>query len=146
MGRFLYRAVITAMACASMQAALADLTVQVGAYEKPATANLDAARGVGQVYLLPGADGLSRLLVGRYDSTEQAKSALRRLRAVGYRDAFITRAAGISTTYAPGRAAAPPQRQRRWEHVPEKLRMKLVLLDGQPYIKDGDVFTPLSQY
>lgn len=129
----------------------ADYTVQIGAYERPELANHESAASVAKVYTLKASSGLTRIMVGRFDSSADAQSALDALKAGGYRDAFITRSNGSVSEMsavqpARSRRSGSARTDRNWNHLSSELRAKLVILDGRPHIKEGDRFTPLEQH
>lgn len=144
------RALLFTATSVAGSSALAEYTVQVGAYARPDLANSTTAATVAKVYTRQTASGLTRILVGRFESGAQAKVALQALRAAGYRDAFVTRTRdGVSlesNTPAIARKSSGAVGLAQWNHLSADLRAKLVLLDGRPHIKEGDTFTPLQRY
>ncbi len=128
----------------------ADYAVQIGAYVKPSLLDSTAAEEVAQVHTHESASGVTRILVGRFGSSADARTALAALKAAGYRDAFIIQtsndAMADTDSWSPARRSARAASQRQWSHLSADLRAKLVLVDGRPYIKDGDTFTSLETY
>jgi hypothetical protein len=150
MARKLFSVLLLAMASATSSVTLADYTVQIGAYAKPELADGTAAANVAEVYTRENSSGLTRVLVGRFSTHANARAALEALTAAGYNDAFITRSPDgapiVADTRDLARVSTSKGPDMRWSHLSEALRAKLVLLDGEPHIKDGDTFTPLDQY
>ncbi len=130
--------------------ALAEFSVQIGAYGKPDLADRVTAAEIDEVYTHRDATGLTRILVGHYGSTGAARSALEALKTLGYHDAFITRSRAVAPSRPAPHGTVPEAdvagASSRWSHLSAELREKVVLLDGRPHIKEGDTFTPLEAY
>ena len=150
MKRVMLQSLLLAAVVVASPGALADYTVQIGAYAKPELADRAGARNVAEVHFLESTSGLTRIVVGRFRSSAEAQPALDALKAAGYHDAFISRVSGdlLSAGDEPLRMRVSPARDSRrdWTHLSKELRAKLVLLDGLPYIKEGDTFTALEEY
>lgn len=150
---------LLAVVLTSPAVAVADYTVQVGAYNKPELANFKAAESVGAVHSTKMSSGLTQFSVGQYASNAEAQAALASLKAAGFGDAFVTKTGGRSHAVSSSRKTHKGvqrvvARQAKgydgtmapWMHLPAEIRAKLVILDGRPHIKEGGSFTPLAQY
>jgi hypothetical protein len=144
--------------CALTYSMVADAqySVQIAAYARPDSARLDTAQRIGTVHSHVTSKGITRFLVGPYATRDEARSALRMLREAGYADAFV-RADGAATGTAMVRetVSAPlsdPSSVRSgpnassWSHLSDEIRSKIVILDGQPHVKEGDRFIALAEY
>lgn len=125
---------------------MAQYAVQIGAYAKPQLADRSKATGIAEVYDQPTGLGFTKILAGHYTSEADAQTALNALKAAGYRDAFVTRAENRRRAPRITTTASNATPRMRWNHLDASLREKLVILDGQPHIKEGKTFTPLAQY
>ena len=108
--------------------------VQIAAHAKPEIARVDEARQIGQVYTTARPGGLTAFVVGRYENVDDARMVRAQLREIGFKDAFIVHVEVTGTASSdqplPGAGVAAGEGE-------------LVLLDGQPHRKIGDVFTPV---
>lgn len=129
-----------------------DYVVQFGALKQPYEAYAEKARQIGSVLTVSTKNGFTLYKLGPYESGTSAREAMGRLRSAGYRDAYLklnvaqsslsdARLAG--TTAMPSKAVASGQ---DISMLPDSVRSKLVYVDGVLHVKEGDRFTPLTQY
>ncbi len=94
----------------SVSAHAVELTVQIGAFgDRPKAAFAEQAAQHGELLVLRGDDGITRVSVGRYDNKAAAREALQRLQIAGYPDAYIANINGRGTAIAaPDLAGSAP--------------------------------------
>jgi len=148
--------------------ASADYAVQIGALSEPNARFADRARDVGAVTTSLTERGITRYRVGRFATKADGRTTLERLRAAGYRDAFLVTTDGASTasyasdtpTYNSSRSiavsdlpevgAGPPRAPaasaRDLSTVPPELEDRTVVLDGRLHVMENGDFIPLSEY
>lgn len=126
--------------------------IQVGAFKQaPAAVRSDIAN-YGDAVTATTAQGFVRLGVGYFASVAAAADTLQQVRAAGYERAFVRSSSGFSTSDARSVSVASTRVQSSFDSnsiidtLSAEERAKLVLLDGQPHIKEGARFIPLSQY
>ncbi len=137
-------------------------TVQIGAFKQASADYGDKASGVGEVFSQVSQEGLTQVMVGRYDDIDGARKARVMLLDLGYADAFVKSlpdaapADDVATRSAVEQIAIEPA-PAETEVVPVivetvttkatadgELGREVVNLDGVPHIKDGDSFIPLN--
>lgn len=109
LGARLLAGMLTAAATIAPGVALAaDLTVQIGAFGiAPNPDFTTQAADYGEVLVLRGDDGITRVSIGRYDSKTAAQAALARLQLAGYTDAYVTNVRGRGASSQAAAVAAP---------------------------------------
>ena len=128
-------------------------SVQVGAFSSPPSTLADKYKQYGSVKIAREA-GLARVLIGVFESRDDAELLLMELQRDGFTDAFVRRTAAktaaVATTVTPqatpdshGHTHLPAQDQRRINQLSEAERARAVYLDGVLHLKDGDTFTPV---
>lgn len=86
---------------ASGSAYAMELTVQIGAFgDRPKPAFAEQAAQYGELLVLRGDDGITRVSIGRYDNKAAARAALQQLQIAGYPDAYIANVTGRGTEVA----------------------------------------------
>lgn len=126
--------------------------VQFGALKQPYEEYAEKARQIGSVLAVPTKSGFTLYKLGPYESGSSAREAMGRLRSAGYRDAYVKRSASqssISNAPMTATAAMPSKSSASLQDVsalPDELRSKVVYVDGVLHVKEGDRFTPLTQY
>lgn len=129
-------------------------SVQVGAFSSPSPTLADKYKQYGSVKIAREA-GLTRVLIGVFQSRDDAELLLMELQREGFADAFVRRTvaatAAIATTATPeatpdshGHAHLPAQDQRRINQLSDAERARAVYLDGVLHLKEGDTFTPVQ--
>ena len=94
----------------SASAVGADLTVQIGAFgTTPKAQFTEQAKTQGEVSVVRGDDGITRVSIGRYATRSDARDALARLQTSGYRDAYI---AALPTQEPTQKAEMPVAQQK----------------------------------
>ena len=139
--------------CASVMAgasgsAAAEYVVQIGALSRANPGFAVDAMSVGTVMTSESEAGLIRYRVGPFASPSEARAAKAKLRAAGYPDAYIRRIQAppaVSSAPLSGSESVPPGTVDI-STLPEEVRAKLVYLDGELHIKEGEKFVPLSKY
>ncbi len=75
-----------------------DFTVQIGAFSvKPNSSFTEQAAEYGEVLVLEGDDGITRVSIGRYPDRTVAREVLARLQMAGYLDAYVANVSGRDT-------------------------------------------------
>lgn len=99
--KFFYPVCLLFGALASANAQAAELTVQIGAFgDRPNPAFAERAAEYGELLVLRGDDGITRVSIGRYNNKVAAREALQRLQIAGYTDAYIANVRGRGTDMA----------------------------------------------
>ncbi len=92
----------------SLTAIGAELTVQIGAFgDRPNTRFAEEAAEYGELLVLRGDDGITRVSIGRYDTKSAAREALQRLQIAGYTDAYISNVRGRDSQMSAPAAGLP---------------------------------------
>ena len=137
-------------------------TIQLEASKQPDLNRYSTIEQYGVLYTEETNRGLVRVRIGNYDSTSEAKSALGQIKSQGFNDAYITVTSAdagatsqpladsyslIPASSAPGDTPIrSPESLPIWHDLSEEQRANVVYLDGVLHIKEGDTFTPLSQF
>lgn len=138
-------------------------TVQIGAFKDASADYGDKASGVGDVFSQISKEGLTQVMVGRYDDIDGARKARVMLLDLGYADAFVkslphaVAKEDVATSNAIEPIVAEPVATESDVVVPVIVETvttnatsdgepgrEVVNLDGVPHIKDGDAFIPLN--
>ena len=108
-----------ALTASSVTAQAADFTVQIGAFgiAPQPTFTKDAADH-GEVMVVKGGDGVTRVSIGRYSTKSDARNALARLQLAGYTDAYITNVTTGMSAAVSGRTDTQPAQANRQPSAP----------------------------
>ncbi|MEM8745048.1 MAG: SPOR domain-containing protein [Pseudomonadota bacterium] len=139
--------------------------VQIGAFRNPDATNIKLPASVGELRRTSGPGGLTRFVVGPYDSRAAAATALATLKSAGFDGAFIRTSESSTGTVqvnasTRGSLSTPSSETRgqsdkdpatgisqsdldRLMKLSEEERRDVVLLDGKLHRKVGDEFIPL---
>ena len=105
---FWHAATLLLAICASSTAWAAEYTVQIGAFaERPNPAFAERAAQYGELLVLRGADGITRVSIGRFSNRSAAREALAELQNQGYPDAYVASVRGRGVATAPAQPTAP---------------------------------------
>ena len=142
----------TASLFALPPAQAANYSVQIGAYKDPAAAETKRASDIGEITMHPGRDGLTRIRVGHFESEQDAQTALQRVRAAGYADAYISDERGRPVGHHEQRL--PLSRPTAYSEdkrlsaakakIPADQHRNIVYLDGRLMLKEGNTFRSLD--
>jgi len=92
----------------SLSAHAVELTVQIGAFgDRPNPTFAEQAAQYGELLVVRGTDGITRVSIGRYANKAAAREALQRLQISGYPDAYIANVSGRGTAIATFDQPAP---------------------------------------
>ncbi|MEM6708804.1 MAG: SPOR domain-containing protein [Pseudomonadota bacterium] len=165
----LHRLLVGLVAIALSPLVSADYSVQIGAFRNPSESFVAAARSVGTVYAVERSNGVRAIMVGNFADRSDADSARETLMET-YPGAFVTTASPTAVQFAEATGAStlannsPAQAQssatgangvRRTSNateaalldgLTEEERRRVVYLDGKLHLKNGNDFTPLSEY
>lgn len=84
----------TALCATVPLAAAAEYVVQIGAFKYPPSSTINSLTSYGEILEESTGSGLTRILVGTFDSHGAATGVRDQLRDQGYPDAFVTRFGG----------------------------------------------------
>jgi len=135
--------------------AVAEFTIQVGAFKNPSEAFANQVREYGEVNTAQSGNDITVFMVGRFDTLAQANNGLAQVRSA-YPSAFVRNmpAAARRATAQPNTASAAntaaaetstPDTQL-WAALSDDERRRVVYLDGVLHLKQGDQFIPLTEY
>ena len=126
-----------------------DYTVQIGAFRNAPAGFSSAAERVGPLRTTLTANGVTRYRIGDFASRDAADAARDALVEAGYPDAFVIRSRGAAEMTAVRSPTAPAMRDADvgdpLANLPAHLQSRVVLLDGEYHVKDGDRFIKLDE-
>lgn len=129
--------------------------IQVGAFKALPTDLPSALAEFGEAVSATTEAGIVRVGVGYFPTVTAAQDTLQRLQTTGYSSAFVRSHEGfarqpVSGNHKVGVLNKATQAGFDANSIVDTLtveeRAKMVLLDGQLHIKEGERFIPLSQY
>ncbi len=92
--------------------------------------------------------GINRVQLGSFNGPREAEEVLKRVKALGFPDAFILSMHGedvfpanVTDSHTSGNLASHPV----WEKLTTEQRENIVILDGVFHLKEDDKFIPLEQ-
>jgi len=128
---------------ATSSAALGEMTIQIGAFGvAPKPSFTEQASDYGEVLVLQGDDGITRVSIGRYDSKTAARAALAQLQLAGYNDAYITnvRGRGVQPSELASRTSRPAQTTS--QDAPRTIVNPVVTASGQRLPSGEQIVAP----
>ncbi len=121
--------------------------VQIAAVKTLDVIAYEAAKEYGTLEILNSADGINRVQLGDFKKRLDAERALKKVRALGFSDAFILFKHGddLDIEDSVASSVGDPVSHPAWKHLTAEQRDNIVILDGIFHVKEGDEFVPLGR-
>jgi len=138
--------------------ALADTarySIQIAAVKSTPLDFYEQLTGFDSLYAEQSSAGFIKIKLGSYSSREEAEKSLVIVKSKGFPDAFISpytkQLDGVSTNTKNKHSERMDESVELselpvWSRLTEEQRKNVVYLDGVLHVREGDSFTPISQF
>ena len=152
-----YYKILTLLTIVTGSASASQYAVQLEASKTPQLARFEHLGTHGELYTVAADNGYIRTRLGPYEQKSDAMTVLAQVHNAGFTQAFVAKEQNQSnkTTHSSSNTHSYKNRHNiesvdvkalpAWQKLSTEQQNNVVYLDGALHVKDGNVFTPLSE-
>ena len=122
--------------------------IQLAAVEKLELNKYESAEQYGSITVSEAGNNMKRVRLGAFESNEDAKNILKKVKLMGFSDAFIVQGKDKpdAVEVVGNIDYSNPVKHPAWKNLTSEQQNNVVILDGKLHIKEAGNFVPLDTF